>query len=850
MRPTKLIMSAFGPYADSVEIDFDKLGDKGLYLITGDTGAGKTTIFDAIVFALFGEASGDSRERNMFRSKYAKPDTPTFVELNFENNGKKYHIRRNPEYIRPAKRGDGETKEAADATLTFFDGKAPVTKMKEVTEAVSEIIGLDKKQFTQIVMIAQGDFLKLLLAKTEDRRSIFRQIFHTMPYQNLQDKLREKSKKLHDKYEDSQKSIAQYIAGVQCDNENPLIVKWQQVMENKTDTGTTDTLEVLREIITSDKKLVADCKKSFTALEKKIAIIDEKTGKAEAIRKALKQKEKAVKSLEDSEERLCVLQKELDEQNRLAPERERLLFAIQKMTERLEDYDKLEKLTTDLRTEQQALERIKRQRIISLKESLQRLETEKNRLKDLQERFEKTNEELRKKRATYIQMEQTFLKEQAGILARGLEEGMPCPVCGSTIHPRPAKLTDVAPSKEEIEQVKEEVEEYQEKVKQLSERANEQRTKVEVVMKEATLYIEKVFGKISLEEAMTEINRRLNESSGKIEKTPEKINIEADNIDKVIEGYKISINSIETKLQELQDMLEFPSKTKAKTHIEKLTKEHKALNKALEKAKKQYDQCKSAIEAAKNTIETVDKQLKNAEVIPVESLKDERSILDGERKKCQKIIRVAGSRVMINEQAEQEICKQYKALKEIEENWYTVKALSNTANGNVPKKERILLETYVQMHYFDAIIRRANIRFMKMSSGQYELKRAEGANDLRGQSGLELNVIDHYNGSERSVKTLSGGESFKASLALALGLSDEIQASSGGIKIESLFVDEGFGSLDEESLNQAMNALSDVTEGNRLVGIISHVGELKERIDRKIVVTKDRVKGSNVILEI
>lgn len=850
MRPTKLIMSAFGPYADSVEIDFDKLGDKGLYLITGDTGAGKTTIFDAIVFALFGEASGDSRERNMFRSKYAKPDTPTFVELEFENNGKKYHIRRNPEYMRPAKRGDGETKEAADAILTFFDGKAPVTKMKEVTEAVSEIIGLDKKQFTQIVMIAQGDFLKLLLAKTEDRRGIFRQIFHTMPYQNLQDKLREKSKKLHDKYEDSHKSIAQYIAGVQCDNENPLIVKWQQVVENKTDTGIEDTLEVLREIIISDKKLVADCKKSSTALDKEIEIIDEKTGKADAIRKALKQKEKAVKSLEDSEEKLSDLQKELDDQNRLAPERERLLFAIQKMTERLEDYDKLEKLTTDLQTKQQALEGIKRQRVISLKESLQQLETEKKHLKELQERFEQTNEELRKKRTAYIQMEQTFLKEQAGILARGLEEGVPCPVCGSTTHPNPAKLTDVAPSKEEIEQVKEEVERYQEKAKRLSESAHEQRTKVEVVMKETTLYIEKVLGKISLEEAMTEINRRLKERSGKIEEPSEKINIESDNIDKVIEEYKISINSIETKLQELQNTLEFPSKAKAKTQIEKLTREHKTLNKALEKAKKQYEQCKSAIEAAKNTIETVDKQLKNAEVIPIESLKDERNNLDGERKKCQKIIRVAGSRVMINEQAEQEICKQHKALKEIEENWHTVKALSNTANGNVPKKERILLETYVQMHYFDAIIRRANIRFMKMSSGQYELKRAEGANDLRGQSGLELNVIDHYNGSERSVKTLSGGESFKASLALALGLSDEIQASSGGIKIESLFVDEGFGSLDEESLNQAMNALSDVTEGNRLVGIISHVGELKERIDRKIVVTKDRVKGSNVILEI
>ena len=204
----------------------------------------------------------------------------------------------------------------------------------------------------------------------------------------------------------------------------------------------------------------------------------------------------------------------------------------------------------------------------------------------------------------------------------------------------------------------------------------------------------------------------------------------------------------------------------------------------------------------------------------------------------------------INEKSESEIHRQYKLLKEVEEHWSMVKNLSDTANGNLPGKERILLETYVQMHYFDAIIRRANIRFMSMSSGQYELKRAESTDNLKGQSGLDLNVIDHYNGSERSVKTLSGGEAFKASLALALGLSDEIQAGAGGIKIDALFVDEGFGSLDEESLNQAMNTLLEATEGQKLIGIISHVGELKERIDRKIVVTKDRINGSSIAMEI
>lgn len=849
MRPTKLVMSAFGPYAGKVEIDFDKLGDKGLYLITGDTGAGKTTIFDAIVFALFGEASGSSRDKNMFRSKYAKPETPTFVELEFENNGKQYHIKRNPDYIRPAKRGEGETKESADAILTFFGGKMPITKMKEVTSAVSDIIGLDKKQFTQIVMIAQGDFLKLLLAKTEDRREIFRQIFHTMPYKILQDKLKEESKKLHDRYDDSNKSIEQYMDGVQCDNENPLMIKWQQVVTNKTESGIEETLSILKELISKDKETALNYKKEGTLLDKEIADIDEKIGKADAISKALSQKEKAEKSLKENQEKLTDLEKELHHQQTKVSEREKLSFEIQKISDGLSDYDKLDNLTSELEEKKQELEAIEIQRMVFIKDSIEKMEKEKDCLYQLQEKFIATNEALNVKRAVYIQMEQTFMKEQAGILAKELKEGMPCPVCGSTTHPTLAKLTKEAPSQEEIDIIKEEVEQYQEKVKQLSEDAHIQENKVKEVETATALLIERILGKITLEDAVTVIDSQLKQNVGKQKSSFAKRDMKSEDIDKVIEEYKISINSTETKLDELKKTLEFSGKSKAKAHIVKLKKELEALEKAFEKAQKQFEQCESKIKASKNTIETVDKQLKNAEIIPITALKEERKNLDDKRKKCRKIKSLADSRVSVNEKAEKGISKKYQGLKEILEQWNTVKSLSNTANGNISKKERILLETYVQMHYFDAIIRRANIRFMTMSSGQYELKRA-GAENLRGQSGLELNVIDHYNGSERSVKTLSGGESFKASLALALGLSDEIQASSGGIKIDSLFVDEGFGSLDEESLNQAMDALSDVTEGNRLVGIISHVGELKERIDRKIVVTKDRAHGSKVLLEI
>lgn len=841
-------MSAFGPYAGQVEIDFEKLGKKGLYLIAGDTGAGKTTIFDAIVFALYGEASGNNRDKNMFRSKYAKPEVPTFVELEFENKGEHYKIRRNPDYMRPAKRGEGETRESADATLTFSSGKAPITKMKEVTLAVEELIGLDKKQFTQIVMIAQGDFLKLLLAKTEDRRVIFRQIFNTIPYKNLQDKLKEQSKKLHNQYDDKNKSISQYISGVQCDKESPLIVKWQQVMGNRTNAGIEEILDVIGEMIQSDKEMITHYKKETKELDKQISAIDEKIGKADTINKALVQKEKAIKLLIKNQEQLTGFEEELKNQEKLEPEREKLQYAIQKITETLEAYDELDHLTLELDRSRKELENIEWQRMISLKNDIDQLEREKNYLKDLQSRYEKMNQELIQKRAEYIHMEQIFMNEQAGIMAEKLKDGMPCPVCGSTTHPNLAKLTEKAPSKEQVDKAKKQVEQYQRETEKLSESAYEQSTKVKVTEKETLLHIEKVLGKVTLEEAVRELKNTFAHKTMK--KDNVEIEIHSESIDKIIENYKMSIKSMEGKLEERKKALEFSSKSKAKMHIEQLKKEYKTLEKALDRAKKQWEECKKNIDVANNIINTVEKQLKNAEIIALETLKEEKTVFTTRRKKCLDMISQASSRMNANEKSESEIQKQYKSLKEVEESWNIMKSLSNTANGNLLGKEKILLETYVQMHYFDVIIRRANIRLMAMSCGQYELKRADSSDNLKGQSGLELNVIDHYNGSERSVKTLSGGESFKASLALALGLSEEIHAKSGGIQIDTLFVDEGFGSLDEESLNQAMNALANVTEGNRLVGIISHVREVKERIDRKIIVTKDKSGGSSIALEI
>jgi len=297
-------------------------------------------------------------------------------------------------------------------------------------------------------------------------------------------------------------------------------------------------------------------------------------------------------------------------------------------------------------------------------------------------------------------------------------------------------------------------------------------------------------------------------------------------------------------LEKLLKTLEYESKVKAEEAVAILENKRKQLKQTLDKAQKAYTNCKSGVDSLNGTIKALIAQLKDAEEIDIEAEKKQQSELTREKKTLSEKITQLSSRLDQNNGALRNIQERGDRLSEVETNWIWAKALSNTANGNLSGKEKIMLETYIQMTYFDRILARANTRFMVMSGGQYELKRRIEADNNRSQSGLELDVIDHYNGTERSVKTLSGGESFKASLSLALGLSDEIQSSAGGIRLDTMFVDEGFGSLDEESLQQAMRALYGLTEGNRLVGIISHVSELKEKIDKQIVVTKEKSGGS------
>ena len=907
MKPLKLTMSAFGPYAGEVKVDFAQLGERGLYLITGDTGAGKTTIFDGITFALYGEASGNNRESDMFRSKYAKEETPTFVELEFQYRNEVYRVRRNPEYLRPAKKGKGLTTEKADAQLEYPDGKI-ITKSKEVTKAVVELIGLDRGQFTQIAMIAQGDFLKLLFAKTEDRSKIFREIFHTKEYQILQERLKTMSGTLRIEYEQLTKSIQQYKTEIHSDDE-------------RKDNTVEETLQFLACLIEDEKKTILECDYNLECLEEQIAGIQKAIGKAENQKRAEQELVRINEELAVWISRMPEIEEVLKAEEKRQPEREKLALDIAGSEEKLSLYEeadhileqktKAEAQTSALKKEREDLKEKKENgtgklqkikellvqyqdldaRCVRLEQEEQKVKEEKakvrnfqkvlveyrelaKRLKNAQEDYQKGNAESIRIRKIFEQMEQNFLDGQAGILAEHLEEGAPCPVCGATHHPNPAKIQESTCTEEELKRIKEKNQKLSDQVFLLSEKAGKTKGQLEEKKKQLEETCKELFGKIpqsissSLEErvqclhiqesTINEQRKRANQAIQQkkiLEEQNEKGESYLKKWDEMLEEKERRYHEMERECAILTEryekaisVLSYTSKKDVLQALEKKKDQKNALDLAYRSAEEQYRTTKETIQSKTAKIQTLQEQLDGFQDSKyAELLEQQQSCMQKKREILLKKEKTVTDYQM-NKRVENAIQGQFEKLQNVEEQWKMVKTLSNTANGNVSGKEKIMLETYIQMSHFNRIIARANTRFMMMSGGQYELKRRETAENLRSQSGLELDVIDHYNGSIRSVRTLSGGESFQASLALALGLSDEIQSEAGGIQLDAMFIDEGFGSLDEETLDQAVKALLNLADGNRLVGIISHVAELKERIEKQIVVTKQKSDGSTVKL--
>ena len=934
MRPLRLTLSAFGPYAAETTLDLEKLGKGGLYLITGDTGAGKTTIFDAITYALYDHSSSGIREGSMLRCKYADDKTPTFVELEFEVHGVRYTVRRNPEYQRPKARGEGMTTEKADATLTYPDDRPPVTKAKDVTAAVQEIIGLDYNQFSQIVLIAQGQFTKLLNASTEERSRIFRKLFRTQRYAQLQERLQAEASALNQQRTAQNAKLDSLLGGLQFSPEDPDAEALRALCAQ---TVPETALALLDALTARQAAALEEAGTALQATEAQLDKVQQQLGAAAQAQRLAQQLAARQAELAAAKPALDAARAESDRHAGDAAQLDALTAQVTQAQSALAAYDALDTLCRQ-QTEARDAARLaaaqahkRRTQLDSLNAALAAAETElsaladadtrllalQNRSAQLTQRGEalakleqrladcqrqakaahKAQENYRaaaaaqdEARARRDALERAFLDAQAGLLAEGLTEGTPCPVCGSTHHPARALLPHTAPTQAQVEAARQAAAEADRQAQNASAAAqsalaaaNEAKTSLrrdaETLLPErftapegtvpltfalmtnvlaeenAALQTAQTDCKAQCRQTDADCRRKAQLEADRQAKTRQRPTLEqaAAEADRSAAAQNASADALEGQIAERRAALPYPRRADAQAALDKLEADRRTLRTGMDTAQRKLKQAEQTVAAAEAAVEALTAQQTAAQKeLPARSAEEltaQQTALTAARESLRSREKQLSAQLLPNRKTTAQYRAAAEARQALESRWQWVSALAATAGGTLTSKQKIKLEAYIQMNYLDRILRYANTRLMQMTAGQYELERI-GAENQRSQSGLDLGVIDHYNGTRRSVKTLSGGESFKASLALALGLSDEVQSSAGGIRLDTLFLDEGFGSLDEESLELAIRVLSGLTEGDRLVGIISHVGALKDRIDRQVVVHKARTGGSTVELRV
>lgn len=942
MKPIKLVLSAYGPFPEKTEIDFEKLGSDGVFLISGPTGSGKTTIFDGICYALYGTASGNLRTPKMMRSTYAEADVKTFVELTFLSHEKEYRISRRPEQEVNKINGSGTTVRPSEVSLEILDGGSTVyIGKREVEEKIKEIIGIDANQFRQVTMIAQGEFLKVLNSTTEERMEIFSKVFKTGRYTLLQEELKLAVKKVSAEVaeiEDNlkrefnlvftpgfvdQKNISLDVEGLAYEEKQSLLKKTHAEIKEK-------EIEIigLKEELTEEKD---DSIKKLTNLDS----ILQHFSKLNEISKGLDGLEKEKGSIEEEQKTIPKLKSQIEDIISAISKLEALKPRYQKLET---DRDKILKQREELYSQEEEISRLSKKHE-EIEESLNLskktlVEFEKilntsddvntqinlsmnfqdsiSKAADVTKKIEKTNiklDEFSKKikenqikyinlKEEYNNMEVLYLKQQAGIIARDLEDGVPCPVCGSTSHPKPAGHADILYEKEDLDAKKRELEtaegvlnrakqeasllkgnrdtleeelsksidlldksyekqndSFKEKIEDLvnasfemsmanylsiSEIVQKDIQKLETKLSDILACKEKYKSlKLKIDELEKESNEIIRENSSKKEE-----------YNRLSGEYNASKSAHETEIKELEyeDLNGLDSEIENQKTILSANKEKIAdIEKRVEKYFVEYNDLKSQKQTLSSLVQGQDEDTVRQEyeeyIHEIENLKNQINEVDAEQTEIISILKNISKALDVYE-------KSLPALEENKNLFDQYSNLSATCSGELPGKAKIKLETFVQMSFLDRILNRANIRFLKMSEGRYMLNRDDEGDNKRSQTGLDLSVHDLSNNTYRSPKSLSGGESFQASLCLALGFADEIQYSAGGIQIETMFIDEGFGTLDNVALKNAVDSLVDLSKGNKLVGIISHVDELRERIDRGISIEKSSFKGSKVTIQV
>ena len=932
MRPVKLLLSAFGSYATKTMIDFEQ-ARQGIFLITGDTGSGKTTIFDAITYALYGETSGGMRSGSMMRSQYAAEDEKTYVEFSFEYRGDVYQIRRNPEYRITKHLKNGKIKEqkvAAAVELTLPDGMVFPGKKKETDEKIAELIGLDVKQFTQIAMIAQGDFLKLLYTKTEERKLIFSRIFQTTLYYRVQEELKKRFFALDEKLSYNRQAILQETARIRC--MDPEQKEQLRGLGEHTLLPVEEYCALTGEICSRGKKEEKEEQKKLETVQ---SAVRELTG---ALAKALEQKKlkeqltEAQTQLAEQEQRGTLLseakQKTAEDRKKQEPELLEQQVAAKQALERfdaLEEKVKAEqkakealaaakeafaaleekekKLKEMYELSQQKLQQLQntesrlaearekericaqsRQEIRELREGSRQWEREQKKEQECRERLLFAEQEAKRLIYRYETDYEQFLFAQAGILAEHLNDGEPCPVCGATEHPKPAKLSTGAPSeacirkeKEESEQAKKEREQchlafvaQSEKTQAAKNRCEEQWKRCVEALKAQEQDVTDAAGQMpdtGQIEALLKQTEKLEAEAHEKAEAARKEDLERIQLQKQAEEQKEQLAALaaeveaerkaETSLELAwlekqkeravwQETLVYADKKEAEDVKNSLEARLKVLQEAETLAQQAYHEWEKTCSLLRGTIAAGEKALKEGKEEDPEALREALEEKSGLQKAAEKRLAELHSENGVNEAVLTELKKYAAQRKDMEQEAAVLETLSKTANGRLGGMAKLDLETYVQRQYFRQIIAQANRRLVVMSQGQFvlKLKDSESAGKSKNE-GLDLSVYSLVTDTVRDVKTLSGGEAFMAALSMALGLSDIVQRTAGAVHLDMMFIDEGFGSLDDGAREQAIRVLRDLAGENGVVGIISHVAELKDGIEKKLIVKKTE-RGSTV----